>query len=335
MKKFLALLLAVVMLLSLAACGDSSKDDDDDKKDKAEDTKAGYYVLESMSEGDETLTAEDLEEYGMEVTMTLYEDGTGVLSMYGEDVEAEWDEDSITVDGDEAELKFSGKKATITIEESSMVFVKSGKAPASSSDNKDKDDDQPAKDNTDIESDSPEDAIVGTWVAEIDCSDLMNDMMAESMGEDIADYMDFDGVILEVTMTFTEDGECSMIFTDDALDAYADDVTECLLDGLFEYMDDLLAEDGTPLEEFLEESDMTFEELLEESGVDMGDLTDELTAGFEDSTFDYSIDGDELTIDEDVHEFELDGDDLTIYAPDGSDDVLAGYLFPMYLERAN
>lgn len=127
MKKILALLLAAIMLLSLTACGSGSDDRDDEESEM--EKRAGTYVLESMSADGETVDAEDL---GMEAYLELKKNGTGTMTMMGESTEVEWDEDSITVEGEKADLDFRGSRATITVEdEGEMVFKKTTRKPAS------------------------------------------------------------------------------------------------------------------------------------------------------------------------------------------------------------
>lgn len=86
---------------------------------------------------DENLDAESIqlmESLGLSVTLTLNEDGSGSLDLFGEKMDAKWEassntEGKITLDGSEAKIKLSD--AELVIEDStgsSMAF----KRPSSS-----------------------------------------------------------------------------------------------------------------------------------------------------------------------------------------------------------
>ena len=84
-RKIIALLMAVTMLLALCACGESKQ-----QGNKAA-PEVGYFVFESMEEDGESITMEDLEEYGIDADsfyLVMEADGTGYIVIPDEDAEA-------------------------------------------------------------------------------------------------------------------------------------------------------------------------------------------------------------------------------------------------------
>lgn len=135
MKKYLRSILCLLMALSVvfcfAACSDNGKDDEDD-----EDEIAGTYVFHSCTYDGETATVEDMEEmaeyYDLDLdeflSLTLDEDGTGTITLMGEDEDIEWDEDgTMWPEGDEddtVDFKVKNGKLTLEIEGYEYVFKK-------------------------------------------------------------------------------------------------------------------------------------------------------------------------------------------------------------------
>ena len=81
----------------------------------------GTWKLTLMKEGSTEYTIETLDKLGLKGSMTFEEDGTGTLKMPGSGTKKftyNKDKMTATVDGDEADLKVSGK--TLTIEEGSV-----------------------------------------------------------------------------------------------------------------------------------------------------------------------------------------------------------------------
>ena len=88
-KKGLALLAiftcVAAMCFALVACGGNNKANF-----------VGDWTLESMQDSTMTLTASDLASYGLEMTMTLKEDGSGSFNMMGESMNFSWEAKSAT-----------------------------------------------------------------------------------------------------------------------------------------------------------------------------------------------------------------------------------------------
>lgn len=91
----------------------------------------GSWELESGS--DETLDAESIElmkSLGLEVVLTLNEDGTGSLDLFGEAQDVKWEATSATegkmtmTDAGEAKLAIESEKLVMSDNESSMTFAK-------------------------------------------------------------------------------------------------------------------------------------------------------------------------------------------------------------------
>lgn len=113
MKKSLAIALVIVMIASLfVACGETSA--------------AGNYTCTSMSAQGMTLDPSAL---GIEVTLTLNEDGTGAMS-YGEQATSEltWTQNGnsidLTVDDETTTATVDGDTITLTEDAAELVFTK-------------------------------------------------------------------------------------------------------------------------------------------------------------------------------------------------------------------
>lgn len=116
-----ALVCAFVLCFALVGCGGS-----------VDKTKfLGTWELESAD--DENLDAESVElmkSLGLEVTLTLKDDGTGSLNLFGEETEVEWEATSATEgkismkDTGNANLKVDGDKLVMSDDSTAMTFAK-------------------------------------------------------------------------------------------------------------------------------------------------------------------------------------------------------------------
>ena len=121
MKKVLALLLIAVMVFALTACSGGGGG----KADKP--SPVGTFTLSGMSEDGEETSQEDLDllaSLGLSVTMEIKEDGTGVLNLFGEEMEFTWDADNIIVEGEKQPYTFDGTTFTMESDGTSMTFTK-------------------------------------------------------------------------------------------------------------------------------------------------------------------------------------------------------------------
>jgi len=114
-----ALVFALALCFTLVGCGGGV-----DKSNYTGDWKLAYG-------SDENLDADSIalmESLGLSVKMTLKDDGTGSLDLFGQNMEAKWEassntEGKITLDGNEAKMKLENGELTIVDStNSSMTF---------------------------------------------------------------------------------------------------------------------------------------------------------------------------------------------------------------------
>ena len=86
---------------------------------------AGKYELSAMvTEGKET-APEDIEllkKKGLDCTLTLEADGTGILDLFGEETAVTWDEETVSAGDKTMPYIREDKKITLTDGESSLTF---------------------------------------------------------------------------------------------------------------------------------------------------------------------------------------------------------------------
>lgn len=118
-----ALCFAFALCFTLIGCGGGASVD--------KSIYTGTWELESGS--DENLDAESVElmkSLGLEVTLTLKEDGTGSLDLFGESTDITWEaksntEGTITLEGEKANIKIADSKLTLDDDTgASMTFAK-------------------------------------------------------------------------------------------------------------------------------------------------------------------------------------------------------------------
>ncbi len=90
------------------------------------DTRAGYYKLATLEQDGEVTDASVLAMVGMEVYLVLNEDNTGMLSLFGVPMELTWDDDVMTMDGEDAEYIYDAGTITMESEGSVLSFVYAG-----------------------------------------------------------------------------------------------------------------------------------------------------------------------------------------------------------------
>lgn len=200
----------------------------------------------------------------------------------------------------------------------------------------DKDDDKGSKTQTTLPP-TDEELIAGEWKTTIDCGDYFSDVLAESMGAELAAYFDFGSVGFDITLSFDGTDSYTLAIDQTSLEAFAEDVLDVMMSGLHTYMEDALAEvlGEQTLDEYLAANGMDFEQLMASSGVDAETLTEQMLSGFDGANTEgkYTFEDGKLNMDGDVHVYEVDADSLTIEAPGGVEDEMAEVLFPMTLEK--
>ena len=140
---------------------------------------------------------------------------------------------------------------------------------------------------------STEELVVGEWSAMVD----MTDYIVENMGDmdDMTDYVDFKDLEFELIFELKDDKTYVATIDEDSLDDTMDKLLDQMVEGMAEYYDDLLEEEGMTFEDLLEEEGMTiddFEEALREE-LDAEDFFDSIDI-VEDGT--YTVDGDTIVL---------------------------------------
>lgn len=118
MKKIIKILLCVAIIFTAAGCSGS-------------DISGEYELVDVTSTGDDSDTVTSgfalLKALGMEVTMTLNKDGTGVIDILGQTINITYDKSKKAISFQQGgELHYTYKDNTLTIaeEEGSLVFKK-------------------------------------------------------------------------------------------------------------------------------------------------------------------------------------------------------------------
>lgn len=134
MKKVIAFILAAVMLMGLAACGSHSEDIRDKDIDAVDgkivaDGVAGIYRLIEVESDDDALAADEaaiatLESLGLISTLTVRDDGTASMSVFGEEMEGTWEADMVTVDGQSFKYAVDGNKLVVEEGTSKLIFIR-------------------------------------------------------------------------------------------------------------------------------------------------------------------------------------------------------------------
>ena len=130
-KKRIPVILAAVLvimaaMLLICSCkkADSSRESAEIKTEKTEER---YEIIAMVSDGEET-PAEDLallKNQGLNCTIILKSDGTGVLDLFGEETKLTWDEKNISTDKKTMPYTRKDDQLTITDGNSSLTFLKS------------------------------------------------------------------------------------------------------------------------------------------------------------------------------------------------------------------
>ena len=136
-KKRIPVILAAVLvimaaMLLICSCkkADSSQDGAEIKTEKTDER---YEIIAMVSDGVET-SAEDLallKSKGLNCTIVLKADRTGVLDLFGEETKLTWDEKNISTDKKTMPYTRKDDQLTITDGNSSLTFLKSDESEES------------------------------------------------------------------------------------------------------------------------------------------------------------------------------------------------------------
>lgn len=136
-KKRIPVILAAVLvimaaMLLICSCkkADSSRESAEIKTEKTDER---YEIIAMVSDGVET-SAEDLallKSKGLNCTIVLKADRTGVLDLFGEETKLTWDEKNISTDKKTMPYTRRDDQLTITDGNSSLTFLKSDESEES------------------------------------------------------------------------------------------------------------------------------------------------------------------------------------------------------------
>ena len=163
--------------------------------------------------------------------------------------------------------------------------------------------------------------LIGTWTAELDFAELVNEEIAAD--EEMAQYFVIDEMKLVLTMTFHEDDTYSMAIEEDSVEAAILAMKEDLREGMEAYLlalieanemdmtvDQVLAAMGTDMDTLMNE--MFSEESIDAMMAEMGDMNQEGNFKAEDGKLHLS-DGKDYAVDENEYEvYELTENTLTL-----------------------
>lgn len=185
-----------------------------------------------------------------------------------------------------------------------------------------------------------QESLIGTWTGSIDITDFLNAKM-EAAGAGA--YFQFADLALKVTMTFTDDGTCTLAVDEAAIPALTDSIKEQMMGGVEKLLKEQLAANNIDMtvEEALAQSGMTMEEVVEQAA-ENAQLTNAFS-GIEKETR-YLAKAGLLYMDEDPESlpdsgaspYKLSNGTLTIrVSQDDEDSEYAPVAFPLVLKRAD
>lgn len=189
-------------------------------------------------------------------------------------------------------------------------------------------------------------ALLGTWVAEMDMTDLFNDSIKMGAGEEIGAYLNVNDFTLTMLLTFNEDDTYTMVLDESALEDTVAAMRSDLQAGLEQYLiDSVAAQLGIEMsiEEILEASGVTMEELMDE--IITQDLIDSMVADIasegkflaEEGKL-YLSAGFDYEVDKNIYEtYTLDGDSLTLleYISTEEVDEYTKSMYPMAFTKVS
>lgn len=175
------------------------------------------------------------------------------------------------------------------------------------------------------------DGLEGTWRAELDFTDMMNQQIA-AQAAGMEEYIKISGFNMVMVMELNGDGTYSLTVDEDALADSMESVKENMKDGMDAYFQDTL---GVSLEDILATQGMSVDDLMDQ--FDVSAMTGEVKAEGQ-----YKADGDKLYMSGSLDEapdsnylaFEQSGNSLSLnigngQVPSGMEDFL-----PLEFDRA-
>lgn len=182
---------------------------------------------------------------------------------------------------------------------------------------------------------------MGAWEGTVDLTEYLTTMVTEG-DESMSDYFNFSRLTMDLTLTFTEEGVCTLEFPQESAEALIASLLEQMKPAMEKVLEDALAAEGL---------DMTLDEFLSLTGISLDDLmaeamdeaiAEDMLSELEESG-NYLVKDGKLYISDDL-DSEIDEDDyqlytiengvLTIEAAEGDTDK-ENFLFPLTLTRAD
>jgi len=113
--------------------------------------------------------------------------------------------------------------------------------------------------------------ILGVWNVSIDCSDFCNGYILDYMGQELAVYFDFTGIAVDGIFTLLEDGTFTMTISQEAVDAYTQEIDRIMHSNHHDYLEQAIREElnGRTLDAYLEETGLTMDYLLLAAGINL------------------------------------------------------------------
>lgn len=108
-------------------------------------------------------------------------------------------------------------------------------------------------------------ALVGTWKADMDVTELMT----SQIGADMAEFVTLNDVVFTMVMTFTDDGEFEISLDEASVDIALQSVLQSVKDGTYAMLEAQIADMGL---------EMSVEEVLAASGTDLDTVFADLEA---------------------------------------------------------
>lgn len=190
--------------------------------------------------------------------------------------------------------------------------------------------------------------LVGSWTGEMDMTETMNQMLAED--ESLAEYgVTLDSFVLEVTMTFNEDGTFSLTVSEESVEKAVDGFLESMESTIVTMLEEEMAAAGLNMtvEEMLQISGMSMEDLMAEMRTEiLGDETAAEAAAEMSSSGKYNAGDGKLFTSDDVEVapgvleydlYTLEGDTLTLtehVGGEAEDEEMTVLVYPIVLYRA-
>lgn len=182
------------------------------------------------------------------------------------------------------------------------------------------------------------DALVGTWETTLDMTDMINDELKASMGNDqeMMSYFKIDEFGIKAILTFGSDDTYKLSVDEKALEKSLDNVISIFRDGLQNYFEDAMKGQGIDMtvDELLQASGMgTLDSLLEEA-LDRDDLMSSM--GDMESSGKFEIKNGALYMTDDdgtsTESYKLDGNKLTFTGEDSKDSDLEDF-YPLVFTK--